>query len=361
MRKLLIVLALLIAVTPALCEDTPVTLYEAPLQVTLTFTGDCTLGNTPLLRGRDAAFESFVEKNGLEYPFAHVKSLFEEDDLTIINLEGVFHDSEEGIAPKKTYTFRSPTSYAQMLPLSSIEACYLGNNHVIDYGQPGYLSTIQALNALDIKWFGSTEYDNVTYIYEKGNAKIGFVSINISWWWQEGMGLEMKETIRKLKEEEGCQVVIACLHGGVEYDTRHDKNQERMADQFLKNGADIVVGNHPHVIQGLRTAEGKTTLWSLGNFVFGGNKEVKSIRTYIARFTLSFEEDGTYLGHQLNIIPAHMSGTREYNNYQPVLVNDETEAAKILSAIQYDVTKMKLKPWQPGIGALQEFVPAPNP
>lgn len=361
MRLIVSLLLVFCFAFPAFAEDVPVTLYEAPLQVTLTFTGDCTLGNTPLLRGRDASFEAFVEKNGLEYPFANVKSLFEEDDLTIINLESVFHDSEEGVAKNKTYTFRSPTSYAQMLPMSSIEACYLGNNHVYDYGLPGYQSTIQALDAQNVKWFGSTEFDNVTYIYEKGNAKIGFVSIYISWWWQEGMGAEMKETIRRLKEEEGCQVVIACLHGGVEYDNHHDKNQERMADQFLKNGADIVVGNHPHVIQGLRTENGKTTLWSLGNFSFGGNKEVKSIRTFIARFTLSFSEDGTYLGHQLNIIPAHMSGTRDYNNYQPVLVTDETEAAKILAAIQYDVKKMKLKPWQAGIGALQEFVPAPNP
>jgi len=361
MRKLLILLVLCFAFSTALCEEVPVTFFEAPLQITLTFTGDCTLGNTPLMRGRGTSFEAYVEQNGLEYPFANVKSLFEEDDLTIINLEGVFHDSEEGVAPKKTYTFRAPTSYAQMLPMSSIEACYLGNNHVYDYGEPGYLSTIQALDAQGIHWFGSTEFDNVSWVYEKGNAKIGFVSINISWWWQEGMGLAMKEAIQRLKEEEGCQVVIACLHGGVEYDNHHDSNQERMADQFLKNGADIIVGNHPHVIQGLRTANGKTTLWSLGNFVFGGNKEVKSIRTYIARFTLSFEEDGTYLGHQLNIIPAHMSGTRDYNNYQPVLVTDEKEAGKILSAIQYDVKKLKLQPWQEGVGALQEFVPAPNP
>lgn len=361
MRLIFVLLMICTFTFPCLAQDAPVALYEAPQQVTLTFTGDCTLGNTPLLRGRDASFEAFVEKNGLEYPFANVKTLFEEDDLTIINLEGTFHDSEEGVAQKKTYTFRSPTAYAQMLPLSSIEACYLGNNHVIDYGLPGYQSTIQALNENNVNWFGSTEYDNVTYIYEKNNIRVGFVSINISWWWQEGNGLMMKETIQKLKEDEGCQVVITCLHGGVEYDNHHDKNQERMADQFLRNGADIVVGNHPHVIQGLRTENGKTTLWSLGNFSFGGNKEVKSIRTYIARFTLSFDEDGQYLGHQLNILPAHMSGTRDYNNYQPVLVTDETEAAKILSAIQYDVKKMKLKPYQPGIGALQEFVPAPNP
>lgn len=361
MRFLAFLMALVLFVLPCFAEDAPVTLHPAPQQITLTFTGDCTLGNTPVMRGRPESFEAYVEQNGLEYPFAQVKALFEEDDLTIINLEGVFHDSETGVAQGKTYTFRAPTSYAEMLPLSSIEMAYLGNNHVFDYGEPGYQSTVKALDAQGIQWFGTTEYGHETAIYEKGNIKLGFVSINISYWWKEGMGNEMKETLRKLKEEEKCDVVIACLHGGVEYDTRHDKNQERMADAFLKNGADLVVGNHPHVIQGLRTENGKTNLWSLGNFSFGGNKDVRSIRTYIARFTLSFDENGAYLGHQLNIIPAHMSGTREYNNYQPVLVTDEAEAAKILEAIQYDVKRMKLKPYQPGIGALQEFVPAVNP
>lgn len=361
MRLITLLMAFLLLFSIAVAEETPVTLYEAPLQITLTFTGDCTLGNTPLLRGRPAGFENHVEENGIDYPFAHAAELFSQDDLTIINLEGTFHDSEEGVAKGKTYTFRSPTAYARMLPQASVEVCYLGNNHVYDYGEPGYLSTTKALEENGIRWFGSTEFGNETFIYEKGNAKIGFVSIYISHWWQDGMGNEMKETVRRLKEEEGCQVVIACIHGGVEYDKRHDKNQEKMADAFIRYGADIVVGNHPHVIQGLRVENGKTTLWSLGNFVFGGNKEVKSIRTYIARFTLSFDENGTYLGHQLNIIPAHMSGSKEKNNYQPVLIQDEKEAGKILEAIQYDVKKLKLKPWQPGIGALQEFVPAPVP
>lgn len=360
MRLLAIALVFLTIFSYAFAEEAPVTLYEAPLQVTLTFTGDCTLGNTPLLRGHPEGFESYVEKNGIEYPFANMKELFSEDDLTIINLEGTFHNSEDGVAKGKVYTFRSPTDYARMLPLSSVEACYVGNNHVFDYGEEGYISTTTALENNGIHYFGATEYGNVSYIYEKGNAKIGFVSIYVSYWYTPGVGTAMKEELRRLKEDEGCQVIIACLHGGVEYDKRHDSHQEKIANAFLRNGADIVVGNHPHVIQGLRVEDGKTTLWSLGNFVFGGNKEVRSIRTYIARFTLSFEEDGTYLGHQLNIIPAHMSGTKEYNNYQPVLIQDEKEAGKIMEAIQYDVKKMKLKPWQPGIGALQEFVPAPG-
>lgn len=361
MRFVCIFLAILLCITPCLADESPVTLQEAPLQVTLTFTGDCTLGNTPRLRGSEESFESVIEANGLEYPFANVTELFSQDDLTIINLEGLFHDSEAGVDKEKTYTFRAPTSYAQMLPLHSIEMAYLGNNHVYDYGKQGYESTIAALDANQVKWFGTTPYDNVTYIYEKGNVRIGFVSINISHWWQDGMGEVMKETMRRMKEEEGCTVIIACLHGGVEYDIRHDKNQERMADAFLRNGADIVVGNHPHTIQGIRVADGKTTLWSLGNFCFGGNHKVRALRTYIARFTLSFSEEGRYLGHQLNIIPAHVSPDKENNLYQPVLITDEKEANAIIADIKKDTKQLKLQPYQPGIGALQEFVPAPNP
>lgn len=361
LRFILLLLAFVFCVSPCLSEETPVTFYEAPLQITLTFTGDCTLGNTPKVRGFDYSFESYIEQNGLAYPFQNVLPLFQTDDITIINLEGVFHDSEIGVAQGKTYTFRSPTAYAAMLPQNSIEMAYLGNNHVYDYGKQGYQSTTQALDDNQVMWFGTTEFGDVPYIYEKDNAKIGFVSINISYWWSDGVGEQIKETMRKLKEEEGCSMIIACIHGGVEYDIRHDSNQERMANAFIRNGADIVVGNHPHVIQGLRVENGKTTLYSLGNFVFGGNHKVRSLRTYIAQITLSFSEDGTYLGHQLNIIPAHMSGHPEKNNYQPVLVTDEAEAAKILADIQRDVLRLKLKPYQSGIGALQEFVPAPNP
>lgn len=360
MKAFLLCLMLLTIVFPAAAQEAPVTLFEAPQQVTLTFTGDCTLGNNTDMRGNESSFEAVVEANGYLYPFENVRALFQQDDLTIINLEGVLHDSEKGIN-KKTYNFRGPTAFAQMLPLNSIEVASLGNNHTADYQKPGYTATIDALTAQGVAAIGTTAYDHRTFVYKKGNVKIGFVSINISHWWGKGVGTQMKEAIQKLKEDDGCAVVIACIHAGVEYDVRHDAYQERMADAFLKNGADIVVGNHPHVIQGMRVENGKTTLWSLGNFVFGGNKEVRALRTYIARFTLSFDESGAYLGHQLNIIPAHISATDEYNNYQPVLVTDEEEAAKIIAAVQADSKAFKVQPYQKGIGALQEFVPAPNP
>ena len=346
--------------------ESAVEIYQAPKQIVITFVGDCTLGNSPVERKYATGFESYIAKNGYEYPFAKVKEYFEQDDLTVINLEGVFHDDESDLVKKKNvYNFRAPTGFAQILPLSSIEAASIGNNHALDYGEAGEQSTIQALESLGIGWFGCDEYVTKTYIYEKDGIKIGFVSAYISWWWGQGNGTLLKQCLQDLRAE-GCAVIIGCMHGGVEYDIRHDLRQEQFADAMIRNGADIVIGHHPHTIQGIRVENGRTTLWSLGNFCFGGNSEIKknaagalNINTYIAQFTFSFDEDGTYLGHQLNIIPCQVSGSKEFNDYQPHPVTGR-EADNVIAAIQKDVKKIKLKPFVEGMGALQEFVPAPS-
>lgn len=356
-RNVMILCCLILALPCAFAEGTePAEIFEAPIQITVTFTGDCTLGNTPQEREKKSGFETFIQNNGLEYPFANVKHIFEQDDLTIINLEGTFYDYEANRA-KKTYTFRAPTSYADMLPLSSIEAVSVGNNHLLDYGAVGQEATLNALEERGISWFGTNEYANGTFIYEKDGVKIGFVAAYISWWWGKGNSAIIKENFAKLREA-GCEVIVACIHGGVEYDKRHDTNQEKMADAYIRYGADIVIGHHPHTIQGLRVQDGISTFWSLGNFSFGGNSQLRTMNTFILQVTFSFDETGKYLGHQFNIIPAHVSGMDEYNNYQPVLVTGK-EADEVIAAIQYDVKRLKLKPYVEGVGAVQEFIPAP--
>jgi len=337
-------------------EIVPAEIYQAPKQIVISFAGDCTLGCTPHSREYDEKnFEARINENGLEYPFAKVRSIFEKDDLTVVNLEGTFYDYEANRA-NKTYTFRAPTSFADILTLGSVEAVSMGNNHALDYGRAGQESTIAALESRNIAWFANNEYAAKTFIYEKDDIKIGFVAANISYWWSAGAVDKIKASFAELKNA-GCTMIIACIHGGVEYDTRHDTNQERMADRFIKYGADLVIGHHPHTIQGLRVENGITTMWSLGNFSFGGNTQIRTMNTFIAQFTLSFDENNQYLGHQLNIIPCHVSGSEEYNDFQPHPVSGE-EADEVIKAIQYDVKRLKLKPYVEGIGAIQEFVPA---
>lgn len=348
--------------------QTAVPYYEAPKQIVVSFTGDCTLGNTPIQREGNQTegkrcFESYIEEFGVEYPFKNVRDIFLNDDLTVINLEGTFYDSEDYRA-KKTYNFRSPTAYADILPLAGIDVVSLGNNHIEDYKEPGFRSTIAALEARGVHWFGSNEFSNDTYIFEKDGVKIGFVAAYISWWWGEGNGELVLQDFADLKAA-GCNLIVACIHGGVEYDLRHDLNQEKIADRFIANGADIVIGHHPHVLQGIRLdrSTGVTTLWSLGNFCFGGNPKFNKPEarySCIAQFTFSFDENGKYLGYQLNLIPAYTSGTAEYNNYQPVLAEGK-DAETVLAAIQRDIpwNTLNLNPYVPGVGALQDFVPAP--
>lgn len=379
MRIIAFILALMLGLSGlyAGCAGEAAEVFQAPKQIVVTFTGDCTLGCDILQRGKSTSFEAYVDQYGYEYPFAKVRDIFEQDDLTVINLEGVFKDDDENqkVYKKSGYHFRGPTDYAKILPLSGIEAVSFANNHVLDYGVEGQMTTIAALEAQGTGWFCTNANVNKTFIFEKDGIKIGFVGAYISDWMTTSLPLkdQIKQDFQDLRDA-GCQVLIGCMHGGSEYRSFHEKDspsayQEKMANAFIKYGADIVVGHHPHTIQGMRVENGVTTLWCLGNFCFGGNPQIKnnqlgesSISTYLAQFTFSFDEDGTYLGHQLNIIPCHTSGTAEYNDYQPHPVSGK-DAETVLYAIWRDTSpyavKQSQKPYVEGVGAIQDFVPAP--
>ena len=154
-------------------------------------------------------------------------------------------------------------------------------------------------------------------------------------------------------------MIVASIHCGGEYQKKHADMQERYEKLCKSMGANLVIGNHPHVPQGIHVADGVTCLYSLGNFTFGGNtgvdEQLSVIQSYVAQFDLYFDGD-TYLGHQLTIWPIHISGTTPENNYQPVLVSG-AEAEKVMKLIQNDCGKLKLNPYVDGQGAVQDFVP----
>lgn len=376
--------ALLCSLLPALGEDgveetvlgemllngTTAAANKAATQIVITFAGDCTLGCDPRERGKATGFEAYIEKYGYGYPFEKVKQYFEQDDLSVVNLEGTFYDHDLNLKPNVNYHFRGSTDLVNILTESSIEACSIANNHITDYGDAGLNSTLQTLEDAGIHWFGTMASGTAgTYIFEKNGVKIGFVAVYTSDWSTPGTPTKIKQQLQALKYE-GCSLLIACMHAGVEYDTRHNSTQEQIADRLIRYGAQIVVGTHTHTIQGIREIDGVCTLWSLGNFVFGGNSSVMvtrpknphygemNINTGIAQFTLSFDQGGRYLGHQLNLIPCHVSGTVDYNNYQPVPVTG-AEAENVIKAIRDDSSPRRLNPFAEGVGAVQDFVPAP--
>lgn len=326
--------------------------------IILTFTGDCTLGNVENLMRQPYSFVNVIREKGFDYPFAKVQELFTTDDLTIINLENVFYDEAKGKA-NKNYNFRSPTEFAQILPKGSVELAFIGNNHIMDYGEKGLRSTLDALTAQNVPWFGSIPVAPSTYIYEKEGIKVGFVGTYPAYFFTHTE--DMRASMQALKEA-GCEVIIAILHAGTEYSWTRDRTQGRIAKWFVNYGADLVIGHHPHIPQGMDIIGHASVLYSLGNFSFGGNHKMtvsrrankRADRALIARVELNFDDNKQYMGHQINLIPVSPSGEYDHNNYQPVLLSGDA-AEEALAMVQKD-TAFQLAPFVEGLGALQPFV-----
>ena len=335
-------------------------------KIVINFLGDCTLACNETEHGSDNTIEAYVARFGADYPFSRVQHILEQDDLTVANFEGTLHNTNEGYytVPKKTYSFRGDESMAEVLKAGSVEVVSLANNHIGDYGVPGYEDTVRVLNSSGIPWFACTEYGSQTYVYEKDGIRIGFISAYISFFWNN-LGV-IQKAMNELKSQH-CNAVIAVMHGGVEYDKRHDDYQLGLARAFIRYGADLVIGHHPHCLQGYGVVEGVPVYYSLGNFVFGGNARLNTTRKGIAKsvkytmilsYALSFDEDGRFLGSRANLIPCRLSEEENVNHYQPYAVLGADGAAAIEEVLYDTKSPYLLKNYQEGIGALQDFVPA---
>lgn len=315
---------------------------SADRSVLLTFTGDCTLGSEEVKRVNENSFDSVVGREGLSYPFEKVRFLLEADDLTVINLEGVLSDSAAGENTGKTYRFRGPAAFAEILSGSSVEAAGLANNHTGDYGTRGLEDTQRILSEGGIAWFRA----RTPYLLEKDGIRIAFYAVNsfqeptfrndLDW---------LRNEIRRVKQNGEADAVIVLFHSGSEYDACHTVTQEKIGKSFIDSGADLIVMHHPHVVQGVAVHRSRTMLYSLGNFVFGGNSEIRtrpyhtwevsSLYSLVARVRLDFSDSGAYLGQAVELIPAYTSSDAPHNNFQPVPVRGE-DAEPVYRAVQYD-------------------------
>ena len=334
----------------------------------LTFIGDLTLGANDSEHNSPKAIDAYIKRYGYGYPFRKVGYILEQDDLTIANLEGTFHSDRSGLTAltKKAYNFRASPDYVEILKQASVEAVALGNNHIGDYGEPGFTETVQVLEENGIDWFGNTYYSAKGFLYEHEGTKIGFISCYISYWViNNGEHVPLINGIIDELRAQGADVLIAYMHGGVEYAAVHDSNQEHFVDYFIKKGVDIVIGGHPHCLQGCDIRSGVPVFYSLGNFVFGGNYKFYSTKynkyikyTAILQCALSFDENHRYLGCRFNIIPCRLGADKVVNQYQPFPVTG-AEADECLSVIAVDTGKRwRLEPVIPDVGAMQKFIPA---
>ena len=309
MRAVKTLLALVLALSLLLSQAV------AEKQVVITFLGDCTIGGEDRLMTKDYSFAKVAKREGYAYFFAKVRPLLLGDDLTVANFEGVLK-ADNDHKMNKTYCFRGLPAYAQILNLGSVEAVSLSNNHTGDYGQQGMDATEEALAAAGVKAFSSQK----PYLFEKDGVTIGFIGFYAAGFYAKRNAIT--QAVQSLREQ-GADAVVCFVHAGQEYATLHNRAQILITKLLVDAGADLVIGSHPHVVQGTEIYKQRSVLYSIGNFVFGGNAEVRSNDTIIVRATLTFADDGTYQGQQLRIYPANISGDAVNNNYQPVLVQGD--------------------------------------
>ena len=314
----------------------------AEKSVLLTFTGDCTLGSEERTRDLDGSFDKLAAKYGYDYFFANFREMFEQDDHTIINFEGVLSDTKAQETQKKRYRFRGPVEFIKILTGSSIEACSLSNNHIADFGKQGEESTKAVLDENGIGWFQNFKYN----IYEKDGIKIAFIALENKIVYNEFD--KVKKMIIDLKEKGEANAIVICWHTGLEYRGAHETNTERTSQAMIRYGVDLVIITHPHVLQGICVYNNRCIFYSLGNFVFGGNsairtekfkldKTVTSLYSMVVQVKLLFTDDGKYLGQQPVIYPVYTSSAAPANNYQPYRVNAD-DAVPIRDALQEDTT-----------------------
>ena len=302
-------------------EEEDQTEQEAePVSITISAAGDCTLGTDENFNA-STSLNAYYDSNGPAYFFQNVKSIFDADDLTIVNMEGTLTESTS--RQDKTYAFKGPAEYTQILTDGGVEAANLANNHSRDYGEQSYTDTIAALDAAGITSFG---YDR-TAVMDVNGVKVGLVG---TYELADGMGCE-DEMISNIKavEEQGAQIVIVSFHWGLEKENYPTENQVNLAHSAIDNGADLVLGHHPHVLEGIEVYNGKNIVYSLGNFCFGGNSNPSDKDTMIFQQTFTVQNGELVEDNVTNIIPCSISSDSSYNNYQPTpLEGDEADRVK---------------------------------
>ena len=291
---------------------------------TISAVGDCTFGTDENFAYEGSMPAKYDEVGDFNYFFENVKSVFEADDLTIVNFEGTLTDSTT--REDKQFAFKADKSYAEILTDGFVEAANLANNHSKDYGEQSYNDTMDALDEAGITNFG---YDRVAIKKVKG-IKVGLVGTYVL---ADGLGVKdsMEKNIQDLKDG-GAQVIIASFHWGEEKAEYPNDVQVELAHAAIDAGADLVLGHHPHVLQGIEQYKGKNIVYSLGNFCFGGNMYPSDMDTMIFQQTFTLKGGKLQEDNVTNIIPCSISSVEDYNNYQPTPAAGEKET-EILNKI----------------------------
>lgn len=313
------------AIPETIVQTAPVT-ETTTSTITLSFIGDC-LCATDENTNYENCFNDVADAKPASYFFEKVNSYFLNDDFTVADCENVFSDSTNLQVSDKgqydnpdieAYWFKSKSKNANILKEGGIDCVSISNNHIDDYGTVGHEDTKVALDAANVQWGEEGKF----IYYKKDKFKIAVICTTM---YGSYAISSIENYIAKASKKSDYQIVY--FHGGTEAIHEPEAWKIEACHNLVDAGADLIMGDHPHVLQPMETYKNVTIIYSLGNFIFGGNRHPEN-RTIIYQHTLTLEH-GVLKEQSGKIIPCYVY-TGETNNWQPAIIKDKKEKQKVL-------------------------------
>lgn len=281
--------------------------------ITLSFAGDMILA-TNKDTYYSGALREYAATHDPSYFLEKVRHVFEADDFTIANVENVF--SDRALQPvykdySPAFWFIAPTSNVNILSVAGIEGAMIANNHIRDYGEAGYQDSVQAITNAGMLY---GDAGRIMY-FEKGGY---VVAVICSGMWGEYQANNIINLMKTAEQHSHYQVVV--FHGGTEKIHTPEEWKRCAAHKLVDNGADLVVGGHPHVLQPREIYNGVEIVYSIGNFCYGGHRYPEN-RTVIYQMKLTIDKDMNLKASDSNMIPCYVY-TGSINNFQPAIIAD---------------------------------------
>ena len=305
--------------------------------------GDVMLGDHPVCFGH--GIRSTIEKYGFQYLFAHTENILADSDVLFGNLETVLHP-EDNTSTLYNMEMKGKSEYAQELAKIGFNVMSMANNHAMQYGADAYNHTVKLLRDSGIEPVGVNDNGKSNiYLYTKDGINLAFVGYSfrpekyadagISY--AQGDELTILEQIHSLNKDD--TRVIVSVHWGEEYLHYPSVAQVHLAKRMIDAGASIILGHHPHVLQGVEEYSNGIIVYSLGNYIF--DSWDRSTRESII-FDCKIDKSGAL---NYSIIPTFIN-----RNYQPVILIGK-EKQKLMN---------KIKNYSNGIIALNAISDTPD-
>ena len=316
---------------------------EQPVTFTLTALGDTLCHNTQYWD----AYNSETKEYDFSYVYEDIKYYTKVADITVGSLETTFAGEDKGYSNYPT--FNSPDSLATALKKIGVDVISLAGNHALDYGYSGICRTIDVLDNADISHLGTyktAEDQEKLLIKNVKGVKIAFINytygtngISVPSGKEFCVNLIDKNLIKKQidqEKSEGADMIVACMHWGTEYKTSANSEQKELADYLFKNGVDIILGNHPHVLEPMEkktiTLDDGTTkdvfvVYALGNFTADQRDEITR-DSAILNLNITKNIDGKISINKIDYVPIYMYKNSNAKSHKFKILDIEKSIAK---------------------------------